>query len=172
MPKEDLFPIMKQPLEDLTAIQETVAYRMYRSSRLIRHLHFLTFQRNGFDLTPEQWFILNKLAVKSPQSQTELGESLIDDRPNMTRLLVTLEKKGLISRRTDAADRRKTEVQLTKAGISLLEQCLPLAVKVRDLMRTDIRDSEMESLWRVLDKLDSNIEAIIHGLSPESEGSK
>lgn len=161
---------MKQSMEGFTAIQETVAYRMYRSSRLIRHLHFLTFQDNGFDVTPEQWFILNKLAKKSPQSQTELGESVIDDRPNMTRLLVTLEKKGLVSRRTDALDRRKTEVQLTEAGHSLLQQCLPSAVEARDLMRAAISDSEMESFWRVLDKLDSNIEAIIQGMAPHSEG--
>lgn len=160
---------MKQPIQDMTAIQDTVAYRMYRSSRLIRHLHFLTFQRNGFDLTPEQWFILNKLALKSPQSQTELGESLIDDRPNMTRLLVTLEKKGFITRRTDSADRRKTEVQLTEEGSALLEQCLPLAVKVRDRMRAEITDTDMAGFWKVLDKLDSNIEGIIRGLSPETD---
>jgi MarR family transcriptional regulator, transcriptional regulator for hemolysin len=156
----------KHSLEGITAIQDTVAYRMYRSSRLIRHLHFLTFQRNGFDLTPEQWFILNKLAFKSPQSQTELGESLIDDRPNMTRLLVTLEKKGWISRRTDAQDRRRSEVQLTEDGRRLLEQCLPLAEKVRDLMRLDLTQEEMDGFWSVLDKLDRNIEAIIQGMPP------
>lgn len=157
---------MKPSLTDITAIQDTVAYRMYRTSRLIRHLHFLTFQRNGFDITPEQWFILNKLAKRSPQSQTELGESLIDDRPNMTRLLVTLEKKGLISRKTDPQDRRKTEVQLTEAGISLLEECLPLAERVRDLMRPGLSAEEMDSFWQVMDKLDRNIETIIQEMPP------
>lgn len=150
----------------ITAIQNTVAYRMYRSSRLIRHLHFLTFQRNGFDLTPEQWFILNKLAVKSPQSQTELGEPLIDDRPNMTRLLVTLEKKGYISRKTDTQDRRRSEVQLTEEGTRLLEQCLPLAERVRDQMRTGLSAEELNQFWTLLDKLDHNIETIILGMPP------
>ncbi|WP_438445826.1 MarR family winged helix-turn-helix transcriptional regulator [Gorillibacterium sp. sgz5001074] len=165
---------MTRSLNRITAIQSTVAYRMYRSSRLIRHLHYLTFQRNGFDLTPEQWFILNKLAVKSPQSQTELGERMIDDRPNMTRLLMTLEKKGWISRRTDVHDRRRSEVQLTEDGIRLLEECLPLAVKVRDQMRLEITDQELEIFWSVLDKLDHNIEAIIQGMpaSPAMDSSE
>lgn len=151
-------------------IRQTVAYRMYRTSRLIRHLHYLTFQRNGFDMTPEQWFILNKLAERSPQSQTELGESLIDDRPNMTRLLTALEKKGYISRRTDERDRRKSEVQLTDTGRELLEECLPLAQQVRDRMREHISQEEIERFWSVLNKLDDNIESIIVQMDPDLGG--
>lgn len=152
---------MKPPFPSFVPIHETIAYRMYRSSRLIRHLHYLTFQRNGFDLTPEQWFILNKLALKCPQSQTELGESIMDDRPNMTRILLTLEKKGWIFRKTDEKDRRKSEVQLTEEGQQVLNACLPYAVRARDHMRHNISDEEMACFWRVLDKLDNNIEEII-----------
>lgn len=145
----------------IVPIQETIAYRLYRSSRLVRHLHYQTFQKSGFDLTPEQWFILNKLAIKSPQSQTELGESIMDDRPNMTRILLTLERKGWITRRTDEKDRRKSEVQVTSEGRHVMEECLPLAVQARDLMRNAITDEEMGIFWQVLDKLDVNMEGII-----------
>lgn len=151
-------------------IEETVAYRMYRTSRLIRHIHYLTFQQHGFDLTPEQWFILNKLAAKSPQSQTELGENLIDDRPNMTRLLSTLEKKGWITRRPDASDRRKTEVELTPEGQGILERGMPLALKVRDELRMGIDDKDLSGLWNVLDRLDGNMEAIISNYDSENGG--
>ena len=163
---------MNETISGSPGIRQTVAYRMYRTSRLIRHLHYLTFQRNGFDLTPEQWFILNKLAERSPQSQTELGESLIDDRPNMTRLLAALEKKGLISRRTDVRDRRKSEVQLTAAGRGLLDECLPLAKQARDQMRAFITEEELNGFWKVLDKLDGNIESIIEQLDPIAKGSE
>ncbi|MDF2923423.1 MAG: hypothetical protein K0R57_2337 [Paenibacillaceae bacterium] len=152
---------MTQSDQPIVPIQETVAYRIYRSSRLVRHLHFLTFQRSGFDLTPEQWFILNKLALRSPQSQTELGESIMDDRPNMTRILLTLEKKGWVARRTDEKDRRKTEVQLTDAGREVLAECLPSAIQVRDQLRSGVSDEELQQFWQVLDKLDLNMEGII-----------
>lgn len=160
---------MKETPQAFVPIQETVAYRMYRSSRLIRHLHYLIFQEHGFDLTPEQWFILNKLAVKSPQSQTELGESIMDDRPNMTRILLTLEKKGWISRKTDEKDRRKSEVQLTDQGRQVLAECLPPAVRARDRMRDAIPDEDLEVFWRVLHRLDQNIEGIIQNESPAAE---
>jgi MarR family transcriptional regulator, transcriptional regulator for hemolysin len=159
---------MKPFTSSYVPIQDTVAFRMYRSSRLVRHLHYMTFQQSGFDLTPEQWFILNKLAVRSPQSQTELGESIMDDRPNMTRILLTLEKKGWISRRTDEKDRRKSEVQLTDEGSHVLDACLPAAVRARDQLRNAISDEEMLVFWRVLDKLDHNIEGIIRN-SPSRE---
>lgn len=149
---------MQEPTPSIVPIQETVAFRMYRTSRLIRHLHYITFQQNGFDLTPEQWFILNKLAVKSPQSQTELGDSIMDDRPNMTRILLTMEKKHLISRRADHTDKRKSEVHLTEAGRQVLAACLPSAVHVRDRLRHSIGEEDMQAFWRVMDALDRNMQ--------------
>lgn len=162
---------MKPPVPPFVPINETIAYRLYRSSRLVRHLHYQTFQQSGFDLTPEQWFILNKLAQRSPQSQTELGESLMDDRPNMTRILLTLEKKGWICRRTDEKDRRKSEVQLTVEGETVLRECLPLAAKARDMLRSSISEEEIEAFWKVLNKLDRNMENIFRNTHDDSNSS-
>lgn len=161
---------MQEPTSSFVPIQETVAFRMYRTSRLIRHLHYLTFQQSGFDLTPEQWFVLNKLAVKSPQSQTELGDSIMDDRPNMTRILLTMEKKNLISRRTDDKDKRKSEVHLTEEGRRVLQACLPSAVDVRDKLRLGITEEEMNAFWPVLDALDRNMERMFAGEHAEEPG--
>lgn len=151
---------MQETTSSFVPIQETVAFRMYRTSRLIRHLHYITFQQSGFDLTPEQWFILNKLAVKSPQSQTELGDSIMDDRPNMTRILLTMEKKKLIVRRADRTDKRKSEVHLTDEGRHVLEACLPSAVHVRDRLRHSIGEEDMQAFWRVMDALDQNMQTM------------
>jgi DNA-binding MarR family transcriptional regulator len=151
---------MQESTSSIVPIQETVAFRMYRTSRLIRHLHYITFQQSGFDLTPEQWFILNKLAVKSPQSQTELGDSIMDDRPNMTRILLTMEKKNLISRRADHTDKRKSEVHLSDEGRRVLEACLPSAVHVRDKLRQSIDEEDMQAFWRVMNTLDLNMQTL------------
>ncbi|MFD2673616.1 MarR family winged helix-turn-helix transcriptional regulator [Marinicrinis sediminis] len=138
-------------------IEETIAYRMYRTSRLIRHLHYMTLQQNGFDLSPEQWFILNKLHVKSPQTQIELGESLIDDRPNMTRLLNAMEKKGWVKRQPDTRDRRKMQVHVTEEGLALIEACLPPVKKAREAMRHELDAADLAAFWRTLDQLDANL---------------
>ena len=47
---------------------------------------------------------------------TDLSEKYLNDAPNVTRLLDSLQAKGLIERRPDLSDRRKHTLYSTKLG--------------------------------------------------------
>ena len=41
-------------------------------------------------LSPEQWFIVQRLAHRSPRHQIELADRVLGDAPNITRLIDAL----------------------------------------------------------------------------------
>ena len=54
-----------------------------------------------------------------------ISERMLLTSGSMTSLLDTLEKRGLVRRRTHPDDRRKLLVEVTEAGRSVLDQMLP-----------------------------------------------
>ena len=79
-----------------------------------------------WDLSPSQFNVLNLLRFNpAGLSQTVLSRQLIMHRSNLTGLVDRLEKRGLVSRREVAADRRAYSVVLTSAGARLLRDILP-----------------------------------------------
>ncbi|MBI2929247.1 MAG: MarR family transcriptional regulator [Verrucomicrobia bacterium] len=79
-----------------------------------------------WDLGPSQFNVLNLLATQAEGlTQVELSRQLIMHRSNLTGLVDRLEKRGLLSRRDHATDRRAYRVVLTPAGRKLLREVLP-----------------------------------------------
>ena len=79
-----------------------------------------------WDLSPSQFNVLNLLHLNPDGlSQTDLSRQLIMHRSNLTGLVDRLEKRGLVTRREVAADRRAYSVVLTAAGTRLLGSILP-----------------------------------------------
>ena len=77
-------------------------------------------------LSPSQFNVLNLLRFNpAGLSQTDLSRQLIMHRSNLPGLVDRLEKRGLVSRREVAADRRAYSVVLTSAGARLLRDILP-----------------------------------------------
>lgn len=61
-----------------------------------------------------------------------------------------LEKKGLITKRQDSADRRSVLVQIAKKGKALLADLAPMQVKVNDALFSSLSRQDFERLNRML----------------------
>jgi DNA-binding MarR family transcriptional regulator len=104
------------------------AYRalleLLRTADTIWNASRVFFER--WELSPSQFNVLNLLRLTpAGLSQTDLSRQLIMHRSNVTGLLDRLERRGLVTRRDVAADRRAYNVVLTPAGIKLLRDILP-----------------------------------------------
>lgn len=82
---------------------------------------------HGIDLTPYQWIVLYRLAHADGLNQAEIAELTTRDRPNITRIVDVMERRGLVERRTSDSDRRDNKVLLTEKGGSLFAR-LPAIV--------------------------------------------
>lgn len=73
-----------------------------------------------FGLSAAQHFVLRQLAVASGQSLSDLAERTRTTQSSVSEVVSRLVRRGLISRRASAADRRRAELTLTPAGEEIL----------------------------------------------------
>lgn len=142
-------------LTDTDALVQAHAYRLTRLGRLLRRSLIATLKSWGVELSPEQYFLIWRLHERDGRVQGELVDPLMDDRPNITRLLDGLQKKGLVERRRDPEDARRWRVFLTPEGRALMDRLLPEVVTLRQTLLGDISPADLAALERVMDHLES-----------------
>lgn len=76
-------------------------------------------------LTVSQFGVLEALLHLGPLSQRQLGAKLLKSSGNITMVIDNLEKRQLVERRRDSADRRVVTVHLTDPGRALIEELFP-----------------------------------------------
>ena len=112
---------------------------------------------SGLNISMDQWMVLGPIwQIQSP-SQKELGEICLKDKPNISRIIDSLEKKSLVVRVSDQIDHRIKRVVLTKAGKQLFYDVLPIMEKTREEVRGSIPEQEIEVFKKVLSKIIENL---------------
>jgi len=83
----------------------------------------------------------------------EIGARLVTHDPDITRLIDKLERRGLVARARDAADRRMVMVRLTAAGAALAGDN-ELSHALNDLHRAQFARLEPAHLTQLIDLLE------------------
>ena len=147
----------KKRIHQTYTVTETASDMIQRVSRLMRHQASAHFRRQGIDVSPEQWRLLLQLAEHQPQSQGQLADPVLNDYPNITRLIDGLERRGLVARESDPRDRRSVLVSLTEAGKSLLDQWLPDVIEEKAKCFDGLTERDVAALRRILATMENNI---------------
>ncbi|MGD8521365.1 MAG: MarR family transcriptional regulator, partial [Desulfobacterales bacterium] len=104
-------------------------------------------------LTISQFGVLEALYHLGPLSQKEIGQKILRSSGNITMIIDNLEKRDLVTRKRDMADRRFFIVHLTDKGIKLISKIFPPhATKISDEMSV-LNVAEQETLGRLCKKL-------------------
>ncbi|MBE7219845.1 MAG: MarR family transcriptional regulator [Caulobacteraceae bacterium] len=119
-------------------------------------------------VTEQQWRVLRVLVDEGPIETSRLATSAMLLAPSVSRILRELSARGLISRASDADDRRKFIVQITAEGRRLLEAT---ALRTLEVIACYTAGFGSERLQRLLDELRA-FSAMIHEIyrSEPSEG--
>jgi DNA-binding MarR family transcriptional regulator len=81
------------------------------------------------DISPAQFSVLVIIGANEGLSQSELGATLGIERARLVRMLHLLDRRGLTERLPSAADGRRHELRLTRAGQTQLKQAKALAAQ-------------------------------------------
>ena len=87
------------------------------------------FHNHGFNLTPEQYLVIDTLWDEGVLSQQQIADIIIKDKNSVTKLIDALEKKGLVQRKTDEQDRRLNKIHLTEYALNIKEVITEIAIK-------------------------------------------
>ncbi len=110
-------------------------------------------QLESFELTTNQFRVLEEVKRHGSLSFTGLGERLICTGGNITHLAGHLERRGLTILEADARDARKRMVRLTAEGEKLMAKIYPLRAKVVRAQMSTLGNREQETLRRLCRKL-------------------
>jgi DNA-binding MarR family transcriptional regulator len=75
------------------------------------------------------------------------------DKVSVSRAVATLEKRGLMERHVDPADRRRVLLRLTRAGRALVDDIVPLVTEVERDMLSVLTPEERTTLESLMEKV-------------------
>ena len=102
-----------------TATSELASELRVSLMRLARRLRL---ERPDEGPTPTQLAVLGTLERHGPMTLGELAAHEKVQPPSMTRTTAALEERGLLTRVTQAVDRRQVQVAISAAGLALLRE--------------------------------------------------
>jgi DNA-binding MarR family transcriptional regulator len=115
------------------------------------------FNKHGFNLTPEQYLVMDTLWDEGVLSQQQIANILLKDKNSVTKLIDALENKDLVKRVNDSSDRRQKKIHLTDKAISLKDEITSVAIESTNAIIQEIPREELIQFVRVLNKMSANM---------------
>jgi len=138
-------------------LDDSYGYLINLAAQRLKYELHQTFQAKGYDVTPEQWAVLNRLWEQDGLSQVDLAERTFKDKPGTTRILNLLERKGIVVRRPDESDRRVLRVFLTRIGKDLKDKLIPCAQEVLAKSGKNLTKEELAQFKLTLNQILRNL---------------
>lgn len=133
-------------------IRELVAY-LSKAERGYTRILNREFQKAGYDLSREQYELLQVLWSEDHVSQQTISKRLQKDKYNVTKLLNTLTKRGFVQRKMCHEDKRVNFVVLTDKGVEAKKALMSIEEQVHTDLTFTIAPQEVKSCVWVLKKL-------------------
>ena len=150
---------MKQ-ISKVFPLDNSPGYMINSLAREMNACLYRSFRENGFEITPQQWAVLNRLWEMEGLHQSKLAEKTTKNRHNMTMILKQLEIKGFVEKRSDTRDKRLQRIYLTKSGKALKEKLIPIATDIIEKLFRGVASQDMEVLNKVHKTMIKNLKSL------------
>ena len=98
--------------------------------------------RNGINLTPEQYLVMDILWDAEVMSQQAIADIIQKDKNSVTKFIDSLEKKGLVYRQVNKTDRRVNNIVVSEEGMKLKARTTEVAIGMMRNVLKDIKEEE------------------------------
>ncbi len=132
-------------------LDNSLGYILNRTNTKMKNKLLQKFK--DYDITPEQWAILNRLWERDGISPKELAELTSKDQPTTVRIITKLENKGFVSRQVNSEDHRSFSIFLTIKGHEYKSILIPLAYETLDRATEGIDKNKIEVTKDVLNQI-------------------
>jgi DNA-binding MarR family transcriptional regulator len=92
-------------------------------------------------------------ADERAKSVGELADETFLLGPSLSRMLVTLEQRGLIERAVDESDGRRIEIVATRRGFDLVATIAPISEARYDWIEHQLGAADLERLYALLERV-------------------
>ena len=119
-----------------------------------------SLKRHRIDLTFEMLQLMFRLWTREGINQQELANQTCKDKVSLSYLINNLEKKGLVSRTTDPADRRNKLIYLTPEGTELRGTVYPLLTRLYAEAGEQLQETHLQDTLRYLQEMNETFQAL------------
>jgi MarR family transcriptional regulator for hemolysin len=145
---------MQRPATDHV---QTFGFRLARITRRLRQA--VDGELRAFGLTEATWRPLAYLGrLGEGIRQKELAQALGIEGPSLVRLLDGLERRGIIERREDEADRRARGIYLTPTGRELQKRVLRISDSIQRRLLAAVQPTDLEACDRAFRAIEAALD--------------
>jgi MarR family transcriptional regulator, transcriptional regulator for hemolysin len=145
---------MPRPATDYV---QTFGFRLARITRRLRQA--VDGELRAYGLTEATWRPLAYLGrLGEGIRQKELAQALGIEGPSLVRLLDSLERRGLIERREDEADRRARGIYLTPTGRELQKRVLRISDAIQRRLLAAVQPADLEACDRAFRAIEAALD--------------
>ena len=137
-------------------LEEIIFYTLEKSIKKYRQFAQNKIDKNGFDITIDQWLVLKTIQENDEISQQKIAEMVFKDLASVTRIIELLVKKNYLTRNINEQDRRRFKLDITNDGKKVIEDIYPLVISNRKQALNDISTDEIVKLKHQLEKIINN----------------
>lgn len=142
--------------------EKTLIPNLGKTAKLAGYYFIDTFHENGIELSKEQWLVLKKLNDRDGQIQNDLASITNRSKTSLTRLINTMEKKGLVYRALSVKDKRVNHIHLSDFGKQTFLDSLPVLEKMMRELQKNISQEDLAKSIEVLGQIQQNINKKLH----------
>jgi Transcriptional regulators len=141
-------------------LDRSLGYLTVSTNRLMSAYFRKRLSDAGLEITAEQWGVLCQLWNEGGGSQDGLATRLCLEKSSLSRVLDTMERKGLVRRERDPLDARKKILRATPAAGVLQAPCKKVADEVMCEILKDCDPGELEACLKVLGQVQQTIKEL------------
>jgi len=124
------------------------------------------FYQRQFGVNVTEWRIMSRLAIEPGIPASRICHVIGFDKGPVSRTLAGLEKRGLVSIRTDPNDGRTHSISLTAKGRATHDKVIVAALERERRLLSCLSKDEREVLIDLLRRLHENLGAVTGGTEP------
>ncbi len=112
----------------------------------------------GFNITAEQFLLLDTLWNEGPQSQQKIADMMLKDKNSVVKLVDSLESRGLVTRRANPIDRRQNIVSTTPECDKMRDPVKEVALSTVKHITKGLDDEELAVFIKAMDTMAQNMD--------------
>jgi DNA-binding MarR family transcriptional regulator len=134
-------------------LHDFVPFRLNRLAAEVSE-HLAAIYRERFGLDVPEWRVMATVGPERGCTAQYIAGSTRMHKTRVSRAIAHLEKKGLMTRVTSSADRREMELRLTKAGLRMYSELVPLALEREQTLLACMTREQLRAFTSGLDRLE------------------
>jgi DNA-binding MarR family transcriptional regulator len=136
--------------------EDSMGYLVRRTYRSFTHALERRLAEHGVSIS--MWFFLRLLWEGDGRTQKELSDELGLTGATTVSAIDNLEKRGLVKRRRNVEDRRKSNIYLTPAGYALRDQLIHHAAEVNTVALRGFTPEEIAKARDFLERMNDALQ--------------